>query len=257
MLDRMNQQATNKPAVQVISDVLWLRISDPNRSAFRAYSVLSRMIDLAEIEARRHYEAEWEVVGPPFDGVRACLTPLAAQVPWDQRRTMLVGAVLTGLQHTAIHLKRHVVEEFADDEAMRPLSDAVKEMDEALKDQTLSKRARQDLSERLDAIKDALNEYRYWGAAGIESSFLDLVGTIQTNPDVQTSLADEKQGRKIGQKLFAVVGALTLLLTFVKAVDDDLKIVLPPLERWMLPAPENQHPHTPLERVMLDATEST
>jgi hypothetical protein len=236
VLDAMAHAEGNSIVTDVLASALQITDNDNNRASLLAFAVLTRMIESAEKEAHLYYSDEWDTLGPHFSGVRACFTPRKSGLPWNQQKSSLTAADLTGIKHTAMHLKRHVHENLVMDTDTVDITNAIEQMSLALDDELLSKHTRDVLRERLDAIKKALDEYRFWGAAGIDQTYREFVGTIISDSEVRTDLANSgTQEESLGKKTMNVVRALDTLLHFATAAYNAGKYVLPIIERFILP----------------------
>jgi hypothetical protein len=245
LLEKMDHSASAKPLIHVLQESLGMRPEEDPGSAFRAYAVLSRMLDLAEIESQKHLADEWDMVGPHFRGVRGCLTPSASGLPWNQRKSGLTSADLTGLRHTARHLAKTVNENLIPDTEFANLQGAIRDMYSALDSQDLSEHTRRTLREHLEAVETAVDEYAFWGVSGLRVSYRNLIAVIVTDQDVQTGLKKDQKGNGgFCKKAGLVLGLLGGLLT----VADKAHVVIQeylPIERLILPSPARVAPPIP------------
>jgi hypothetical protein len=125
VLEKLDGTSSTNPTVHVLQDALGITSDDPNLAPYVSFSVFHRMIEFAEKEARAHYADEWETLGPHFTGVRWCFTPSLSHTQWNQRKSLLTGADLTGLRHTGVHLRRHVHENLIGEEKTRAGKDDI------------------------------------------------------------------------------------------------------------------------------------
>jgi hypothetical protein len=228
ILDAMSHNGDSASVADTLAKVLKITPSEGIKHTLQAVVVLARMIETAERESRFHYPEEWDTVGPHFAGIRACFDPRRLGAAWNQHKSSLTSADLTGIRHTAVHLKRHVHENAISDGDLAEVRAAIEEMSQALEDEALSSHTRKILRERLDAIEMALDEYRYWGSPGIESAYRDLAGTIAIDPVFQNDLSkDSNKEDSLGKKVMRVILALTAILTLANASADAAKKFLP------------------------------
>lgn len=242
-LSKMDRLGLATSTAAVLTQALGSLSDDQNRSMLLAYASLVKLIETAEIEARKYYEDEWEaIVSPHFSGVRACFTPTAAGTPWNQRKSSLTAADLTGLKHTAEHLKRHVHEVEISDEASEPLGQAISELEDELEQSHLSEYSRQVLQESLERIKNAVREHKLWGVIELKNSYHDLAGRLLTDATLRKEMKqDRKRNGKVGHRLWVCILALNTVLQMGTGVHDLKKDYLPSVKKFLLPSPQRGH----------------
>jgi hypothetical protein len=262
VLDAMGQADGNSSVADALTSVLKITDDDSNRANLLAFAILTRMIESAEKEARLHYSDEWEQVGAPhFAGIRACFTPRKSGAAWSQHRANLTAADLTGIRHTAVHLKRHVHEISATDAEMADVFNAIEEMSQTLDDEALSKHTREVLQERLDAIKRAVEEYRFWGASGVDQAYRQFMGTLVTDATLQNDLTTSaKNDGHLWKKVKKVAKTVALFLSIVSGISQMSDKCFPTIEKLLLPEPPISSPiidapHIPIKPSTIDLSD--
>lgn len=238
LLRAVNRNNGSSPTAHVLADAVGLQGSGP-RSELLAFATFNRMIEFAEREAKAHLDFTWETVGPHYEGVRACFAPSASGLPWNQRKANLTQANLAGLDMAAGVLKRYVNEgQLAENESSE-LNEAIKAMEDALEsEEEIADHTREVLRERLDAIKTALDEYKFWGFNGVELAFRDFAGTIATDETVRADAAEsEKRQTAFWRNTAALILTFGSISGAINSTADLGKKLLPPIERMILPAP--------------------
>lgn len=260
LLDEMSRTTTHNNVAVTLVSVMEIETEDPNRSALLAFSVLTKMIEIAETEAQRHHPDMWDTLGPHFSGVRRCFAPQTSGVRWDQHKPNLTDSDLTGLRHEAGHLRRHVPELPLAEDELGDVVTALNQMEAAIQEEALSERTRTILADCLARIRESLDEYRFWGVAGIEQAYREFVGAIQINVNLRSEVDKKpKEGR-----FWTVTLALCMALSGAIARANDIvefkQATLPAIERFLIPAPlastpekEAQPQHLPAPVVTIEA----
>lgn len=217
--------------------MLKIQDADPNRAYLLAFATLTRMLESSQKEVEAYLADEWSFYGVHFKPLRACFNPRVSGQPWNSHKAHLSATDITGMRHTAQRLRSLVPEREAEDADFADVLTAMEEMSHALDNAALSKHSRDTLRECLDDIKRAIEEYRLWGAAGIDKALKIFTGTIVADQTVRADvISDEKDGGKLWEGLDKIGTRLLLLLNLLLAANGVQQHYLPTLEKLILPS---------------------
>jgi hypothetical protein len=158
-----------------------------------------------------------------------------------------------GLRHTGQRLKSLVPEFQATDPDLSEIRSAIDEMSQSLEEERLSQHTKEVLRERIEKIREAVEEYHLWGVAGLNQAFADYSATLIFDASIQNELKSSatssggkvaKRALKLGATLFWLIGALN-------GLHDVKQNYLPTIERLLLPT-ATQHSNAPTTQPPFD-----
>ena len=211
-----------------------------------ALAKIYKLIERAESEAQANFSSIWETIKPHFAVVRSCFAPTTCTAPWKQRKEVISAEHMTGLRHTVAHLKSKpgIGDVVLDEAELKPLRDAVAQMESLIEIADLPEHTRTVLLAQIAVIKEALEEYAFWGVEPFQTVLSEFVGTMMTDPQVGATLRENKPDRaKLRSSISAVVLALGSIVGLANASYEFGEHYMPQvMERLGLPAPPTATP---------------
>jgi len=260
VLDEMSRTTTSNNVAVTLVSVMKIKTEDPNRSALLAFSALTRMIEIAETEAHKHHPDMWDTLGPHFSGVRKCFAPQTSGARWDQHKPNLTDRDVSVLRSEAGHLRRHVPELPLTEDELGDVVTALNQMEEAIQQEALYERTRTILTDCLARIRESLDEYRFWGAGGIEQAYREFVGAIQINVTLRSEVDKKPKDGRFWTVTLALCMALSGAIARANDIVEFKQATLPAIERFLIPAPptsiskkEAEPQHSPAPAVTIQA----
>ena len=227
---------TDRSVADVLVATFNIQDPDPNRTFLLAYTAITRMLESSQMEVEKYLNPELSFYGVHFRPLRACFNPKVSHAAWNTYKANLNPNDVTGIRHTAQRLRSIVPEYEAHENDLADILTTIQEMSEALDNEVLSEHSRETLRACLDEIKRAVDEYRIWGSAGINSAFKVFTGTLVTDQTLQADLRRESaSGGSLWKKVAAVGGSLVMLLAVLNGMHDLKHNYLPFVEKLILP----------------------
>ena len=243
VLDKLNANGTAASVADVLVIVFNIKDSDPNRSFLLAFTAMTRMLESSQREVETYLKDELNFYGPHFGPLRACFNPKNSASAWNVYKTKLSANEITGIRHTAQRLKKLVPEQEATDEDFADVLSAVEQMSQALDSEALSKHSRDTLRDCLSGIKRAIDEYKVWGAAGLNQAYKEFAGTLVTDPVLKADLNKDKEaGGSVWSNVKDVAKGLAIVLSIMHGIHDAKHDYLPAFEHHVLPLIEQVAP---------------
>lgn len=165
--------------------------NDESRAALQASAVLYKMIEAASREVEYYLPTKTNFYLAALQEVRVALVPHSWFQSWTQRRAALKDTSVTAIQFTAERLEELVPEAEMFNQELLDITIQLNDFVAALETLNLSPATLLKLKQRVAMLRNALEEYSFWGVEQIELNFDALVGAwapmVERTPEVNSS----------------------------------------------------------------------
>lgn len=158
-----------------------LNDADDPWSYMEALRVLHRMFDdvRREVAEAGMSEDEQKFYSRPLAPLLEALSPLTLNVAWQEIRDRISPEALTGLEGTAMILRRSVMEVTVAYDELDEIRKSIDELMIRLKNSSIESRICDFLLANLLRLKSSIDEYRFRGINGFQESFAGYLGSLQ------------------------------------------------------------------------------
>ena len=161
---------------RMLVSCMGLTETDESRAALQASAILYKMIEAANREVEFYLPTKTNFYLAALQEVRVALVPHSWFQQWAQRRAALKDTSITAIHFTAERLEELVPESEMTSQELGDISMQLDEFAVALDDLNLSPATLLKLKQRVAKLRNALEEYGFWGVDQIEVQFDALVG---------------------------------------------------------------------------------
>jgi len=211
VLVKLQNNNVQSPVADVLADVFKIKDPDQNRTFLLAYTAITRMLEASQKEVET-YLAGVQIYSAAFPSLRNCFSPKNSGQQWSAYKGNLNAVHVSAIQFTAERLNTFVSEVEANSEELADVLLAVQEMEAALETEDITASSREVLRDCLNEIRAAIEEYKIWGASGLDKALKSFTGTMFVEQGLRTELNENrKKGGTLWKKTEKICKGLLVL----------------------------------------------
>lgn len=196
--------AGNGAIGSVFANLVGIKTTDGPKRVWSAAAVVYRMLESAEREVEFHLAEELDFYLPILVGFRGTINPLFWYKAIDQFKPDLKEVQIEGILHIGQRLKTLVPECMLEDGSLNQILKSIEELRAAIDVLSMSETVKYKLRQRCLAVQEAVANYQFWGAGGIEISFDAAAGALLPYIERDDKGHATIPWRKIGNIILAI-----------------------------------------------------
>jgi hypothetical protein len=162
----------------VFAALVGIKTTDGPKGVWQAAAVIYKMLESAEREVEFYLADELDFYLPILQGFRATINPLFWHKPINQFKADLKDVQIADIRHIGQRLKTLVPECTLEDGSLEKILKSIEELRAAIDELNMSEAVKYKLRQRCSAVEEAVANYQFWGADGIEVSFDATTGAL-------------------------------------------------------------------------------